>query len=176
MIWSVLRPWRKWKKEDSSRFDFTNVMTELDVKSLADKRIPKNTLKNMKWSTNISRNNFFSKKFKGEEGALSLLPTTPLEEMAPEELNEVVPLFISECRKQNGERYPGNSLWQLVVNLQAYIRMKEQYFSLLGDVQFKPIADSLDVHMKQASLEGLGHKVQADTVSVDVEKKGKMEF
>lgn len=61
--------------------------------------------------------------------------------------------------------YPATSIWQLCVNIQAYLRMKGRHVSLLKDVNHKPIQDALDVAIEHSSQMAVYYEKQADTIS-----------
>lgn len=91
--------------------------------------------------------------------------------MTSEEYNVVLPRFITEARKRNGDRYAAKTLWQLMVNIRSFVRMKDRAVSCIKDNLYKSVADALDVAMKQSSYIGETPTHQADTISSDIETR-----
>lgn len=148
-----------------------------EYQSLWLQRTSENTKKTIAWSVKLfehwrqSHNKFFAAKVPDDEFRKIYISMVPLEMMDDITYNTVISRFISECRKRTGENYPPNTLWQILVNLQGFIRSKGKTVSFLKDIKFKPIQDALDVMMKKASSTGLGRNIQADTISADVEEQ-----
>ena len=90
--------------------------------------------------------------------------------LTDDELNYVVPLFLTEVVKKDGSLYPAATLRQLVVALQKHLEIIGRSDKLLSDVKFKRIQDSLDVVMKRSAANGTGldHR-QATVISEDME-------
>lgn len=135
-------------------YRYGNPVTDNDIAALAECKIPETTKRNMMWALNafiswrVARNNMIVNRVGNEKVGEHLLPWTDIQNMSPDTLNSVIPRFVMEVRKRNGERYPGPSLWQLVVNLQGFIRMKGNGVNFLKDSLYTPIQNALDVEMK----------------------------
>ena len=81
-----------------------------------------------------------------------------LSTISNERLNELVPRFILEARKANGDPYPATSLKNYVSGLQRHLRILNPSFghsgSLLSGSEFKRIQTSLDNRFKQLTAAG----------------------
>ena len=88
-----------------------------------------------------------------------------------EDLCEVLSQFITEVRKEGGERYPGKTLHEIVSSLQKYFEMKGkqvQLFAVGG--QFDKLQKALDVEMKISTSNKLGlQRKQAQVISEEME-------
>ena len=106
-----------------------------------------------------------------EVQALHLIPEKAFEDFTVEEINYAMPRFIAEVRKQGSSLYPPNSLWQLVVGLQIYLRMKGRPVRFLNDDNFAQVKYSLDYHMKERCEKGLGvDKKRANIITYEMEE------
>ena len=161
------------QEKDDGIGRFAPLVSDDAVANLSEQRVPKNTRKVMNWSISafkawrVARNKQIIVIEKSEDNTV---PWKDLHAFTNDELNYFLPRFVMEVRKQNGERYPPNSLWQMVTALQAFMRMKGRHVSLVNDVSFKPIQDALDVEMKESQKAGLGRRKQADVLPGKVEE------
>ena len=56
--------------------------------------------------------------------------------MPVEDLNNVMSQFISEIRKESGERYPGKTLHELVSSLQKYYEIRGRSITFFAKCRF----------------------------------------
>jgi hypothetical protein len=81
--------------------------------------------------------------------------------------------FVMETRKENGEKYPPRTLFQLLSGLLRYMREKKNdAFNIFDekDPNFTPLKKVMDSHFKQLHSEGLGtNPSQSDVISKDNE-------
>ncbi|XP_070568245.1 zinc finger MYM-type protein 2-like [Ptychodera flava] len=140
---------------------------------MAIERIPKNTLNKNSWAVNTF--NFWQ----NERNKLALDPSfnisvihPKLEEMTKDELNFALSRFVSEIKKKDGNDYPGQSLYELVMIIQNHLSVMGKSCQFLNDPTFKQLKDTLDCIMKTRSAKGIGtEKRQAMVLSVDDENK-----
>ena len=64
--------------------------------------------------------------------------------------------FIVEIRKENGEQYPGSSLYDLLSGLSLYLQREKGFDEKLMSEVFKDIRNTLDNIMKERAMEGVG--------------------
>lgn len=153
-----------------------SLVTDDFVAALPKHNVPINTRKRQNWAAKTfyewrnSRNKFVSEN-QHKDISWQVLPDTPLEKMTTDDINNCCPKFILEARKQYGGAYPPDTLHQLFMGLQGKMRLKGNHFTLLHDVIFKPVREALDYRMKLSTEMGLGHKKQAQPISVSLEDK-----
>ena len=75
--------------------------------------------------------------------------------------------FVIEIVKMNGQEYPPQTLYQMVICIQIYLESEKLYWKLLdkGDPQFVNLYYTLDNIMKAHTAQGLGVKQSASVVS-----------
>ena len=82
------------------------------------------------------------------------------------ELNHYLSFFIVEVRNQKGGEYRPNTLYEIIISIQHYLRQKGNFVRFLDDEEFQGLRSVLDSKMKNLSKQGLGIKrVQADVIS-----------
>ena len=160
------------RKDNSSRDG--DLISDDEIESYGFLTVPENTRKNGSWANGAcsawvkERSNKVKAK---PVQALHLIPEKAFEDFTVEEINYAMPRFIAEVRKQGGSFYPPNSLWQLVVGLQIYLRMKGRPVRFLNDDNFVQVKYSLDYHMKERREKGLCvYKKQADIITYKIEE------
>ncbi|XP_067668331.1 uncharacterized protein KIAA1958-like [Haliotis asinina] len=92
--------------------------------------------------------------------------------MGLDELAYFMSKFVLEVRKKDGLEYPPNSLFQIVMGIQSYIKTvsKVNVEFLQSDV-FEEFRQVLDGEMKRLTRNGLGQCVKkAEAISVDEEE------
>ena len=76
--------------------------------------------------------------------------------ISKEKLSDALRFFFHEVRKQNGDRYPGETLRQLFFGIQRYIRFERRLdWQLMTDPLFLDCRDALDTAMKIYTSKGL---------------------
>ena len=65
------------------------------------------------------------------------------------DLNEALSLFIKEARKQDGDRYPGKTLCELVTSIQKYLELNGINIKLLKASEFKLLNFALTMRCKR---------------------------
>lgn len=81
--------------------------------------------------------------------------------------------FISEVRKQNGEYYPSDTLYELIISLQIYLHMHKRYLKFLEDLFFLSLRNCLDNRMKFLASQGF-YCCRQKAEAIDVEDKEDM--
>ena len=97
-----------------------------------------------------------------------------LEELSIQVLQDLLPKFVLETRRQDSTPYPPNTLVQLVAGLQRHLRESGRPgMSILNekDPTFARAHIALDARMKQLTKEGVGcTRKQAQPLSVEQEE------
>ena len=63
--------------------------------------------------------------------------------------------FIVEIRKENGEPYPGSSLYDLLSGLSLFLQCEKEFEKLMSEA-FTEIHNTLDHVMKERAMAGVG--------------------
>ena len=91
--------------------------------------------------------------------------------MTVDQLNYCLSRFILEVKKQNGEEYPSETLYEMIVSIQLYLAMNGTKLKLLSDDKFSPIRNVLDNKMKENAAAGYHRKNRkAEVISQDDEE------
>ena len=78
--------------------------------------------------------------------------------------------FILEVRKKNGDIYPAETLYELVICLQMFLNCKGRSVKFIDDPEYIEVRHCLDNRMKELSREGnIQQRKKADIISVDDE-------
>ena len=93
-------------------------------------------------------------------------PVPQLEGMTEKMIEFWFKRFVVEIRKKDGKCYPPDTLYQLVVSLQRYLREKGNFIDIFQEVRFADVKVTLDAEMKRLGSEGAGSvKKQADAIT-----------
>ena len=116
------------------------------------------TYKKLNWAKNLfdewlNDRNEHARECK--ESNISVI-AVPLEEMTKDELNYSISRFIVEIRKKNGDEYPGETLYELVLAVQQYLQNLGHNHKFLLDEWYSQIRNTLDNAMKQRAAAGIG--------------------
>jgi hypothetical protein len=79
--------------------------------------------------------------------------------------------FITEIKKQDGNDYPGQSLYELVIMLQFQLEKKKMYWKLFDDPEFVDLRHTVDYVMRQRSQRGLGKKEQSLPATITIQNR-----
>lgn len=91
--------------------------------------------------------------------------------MTKDELCFSLTRFVLEAKKQNGDPYPAETLYEIVLAIQMYLSMHGRDMKFLNDVEFTVLKNTLDTRMKE--LTSQGHRVrrrQAEVITEDEEE------
>ncbi|CAG2234520.1 unnamed protein product [Mytilus edulis] len=90
--------------------------------------------------------------------------------MTNDQLNTVLGYFITEVRNKKGLEYYPNTLYELIICIQRFLRQNDRSISILDDRDFSALRSVLDSKMKELSRNGIGLKTKkADVISADQE-------
>ena len=92
--------------------------------------------------------------------------------ISDEGLVYVVTRFILEVKKQNGNDYPAETLYELVICLQLFMFIQGHKVKFLDDDNFIEVQNCLDNRMKELSRDGIVHqKNQAVPITLEQENE-----
>ena len=79
--------------------------------------------------------------------------------------------FIVEIRKENGDQYPGSSLYDLLSGLSLFLQHEKGFDEKIMSDTFKEICNTLDHVMKERAMEGVGaNRPECESVSHEHEE------
>ena len=88
-------------------------------------------------------------------------------DMADWELAYALQCFILEVRKKNGDNYPAETLYELVVSLQMFVNAHGRNIKFLDDSEYIEVRDCLDNRMKELSkVRNVQPHKKADIITV----------
>lgn len=78
--------------------------------------------------------------------------------------------FVLEVRKQTGENYPSQTLYEIIVSLQLYMNLFGREWKFLDDPAFLRLRNTLDNRMKDLAKVGcVAPRVQAEEIGIEKE-------
>ena len=91
--------------------------------------------------------------------------------LSDDELNRVIPLFLTEVVKKDGSQFPPTSLRAIVLSLQKYLEVNDgRIVRFLSDKKFRAIQDALESVVKRAASMGLAAEPrQGDIITEQME-------
>lgn len=91
--------------------------------------------------------------------------------MTKDELCYTLSRFVCEAKKQNGEDYPGDTLYELIISIQLSLEVDcGRQYKFLNDKAFSQLKNTLDSTMKERAASGLSLKRrQAEVISIEEE-------
>lgn len=91
--------------------------------------------------------------------------------MTDEELNSILCRFICEVRKKNNDDYLSETLYDLVLSLQLYLKHQGRKVRFLDDESFEDLRNTLDNRMKELAAQGKrARRESAEIITVDQEE------
>ncbi|CAC5399500.1 unnamed protein product [Mytilus coruscus] len=86
------------------------------------------------------------------------------------QLNTVLGYFITEVRNKKGLDYYPNTLYELIICIQRFLRQNEKSISILDERDFSALRSVLDSRMKELSRNGIFlNTKKADVINADQE-------
>ena len=93
-------------------------------------------------------------------------------EMTTDELCYSLTRFVLEVRKPDGQNYPSQTLYEMIISIQAYLATQGIELKLLKDERFLPLRNTLDTRMKELSEQGItAPRRQAEVITYEEEEK-----
>lgn len=143
---------------------FEQLGEALSLESMQKEATPPSTQQKARWAYNV-----FLKW--SEWKTLQKANVTLLSEMGDEEIDQTLALFVREVRKEDGSRYPGRSLNEIVLSLQKYLELNGKIVRLL-DPKMSLLRAALNLEMQKSTKAGIGMITkQAEPISKEDEEK-----
>lgn len=98
--------------------------------------------------------------------------TGELLDMSNVQLKNILCRFILEVRKKNGDFYPSDTLYELMISLQIYFHMHKRYLKFLDDDDFMELAQVLNNRMKHLASKGYScPREKAEAIEINEEEE-----
>ncbi len=136
---------------------FPKPSTEESLSDFTKKKYAPSTRKKALWARCIFEqwNYIHNFKIKQEGTNLEKLITGSLLTMDIPQLCEVLSYFILEIRKQSGEDYPHETLYEIVMSIQHFMYINGRNINLLDHLRMIQMHNTLDNQMKELSKNGV---------------------
>ena len=151
---------------ETSRFALP--ISDKEMEDIKKSAKPSNTIRRNKWALNVF--------YKWKENRTPLenekdLPQIDIIHWTQENLNYWIAKFIMECRKEDGSRYPRNSLVSLIAGLQQSLRENGHTIDFFKNDNFGHLRSCLDAAMKISTQNNIGvHVNQSEVISQSEEE------
>ncbi|XP_033758042.1 uncharacterized protein LOC117340389 [Pecten maximus] len=124
-----------------------------------------------KWAVNLFNNLVDSRRTYADRQDIRHVQGDWLS-MGPETLEYSLGAFIFEIRKENGDEYQGNTLYEIIVAIQHFLRENGKFVTMLDVAEFEGMQCKHDKKMKDLAAKGVGIDKQLSHVFfVDDEDK-----
>ncbi|XP_067054073.1 uncharacterized protein [Acropora muricata] len=94
-----------------------------------------------------------------------------IDEMSDEDLDFFLGRFVAEVRKEDGQEYPGKTIYEMICSLQCYLRFQRKGPLFLIDkkgCKFRNLNSALNFVLKERAGEGIGSITsQAEVITPD---------
>jgi integrase len=92
--------------------------------------------------------------------------------MTKDELCFCLTRFVLEAKKQNGQEYPAETLYEIIISIQLYMSLNGREIKFLNDPEFVVLKNTLDSKMKDLTSQGCrSRRRQAQIISDAEEEK-----
>ena len=135
---------------------FKDPLKHNDLSKLKKKTFSEQTMKKIGWACKLYTvwRNYCNETHPdlitldlSDEGSVSVLSIV-----------DALPKFITEVIKQNGEEYPGKTLYEMIICLQFHFETLGYMYKLLDDDRFVEVKYTLDNTMKDRTSNGIIRK------------------
>ncbi len=154
------------KEEKATRFK--PVTSDCELQDLAGKTFARSTDRKISWAVNLFRMWRQNRIDEGTgEGEISWCDVDS-PDLDPEVLAHVLPTFINEIKRADGEDYPPNTVYSIIVMIQLFFEKKGKTWKLLDGKIFNSVRNTVDNIMKRRSMARIAQKVKrSEPISID---------
>lgn len=93
-------------------------------------------------------------------------------DMTKDEICFCLSRFVLEVKKENGEPYPSETVYEMLISIQLYFDMHGREMKFFSDPEFITLRNIVDTHMKQLASNGYkARRRQAEVIEQDEEEK-----
>ncbi|ESO87370.1 hypothetical protein LOTGIDRAFT_66203, partial [Lottia gigantea] len=91
--------------------------------------------------------------------------------LSSQELNEALSFFIAEVRKESGDNYKPNTLYEIIISIQHYLRQNGRLIAFMDDQEYQGLRSVLNSKMKELSRLGLGiNTKKSEVITIEQEE------
>ncbi|ESO91763.1 hypothetical protein LOTGIDRAFT_163121 [Lottia gigantea] len=91
--------------------------------------------------------------------------------LSSQELNEALSFFIAEVRKESGDNYKPNTLYEIIISIQDYLRQNGRLIAYMDDQEYQGSRSVLNSKMKELSRLGLGiNTKKSEVITIEQEE------
>ena len=153
-------------RQEAEESRFGSPLAAKDLEKIVKNAKCKNTENKARWAVGV-----FCKWQEARSKCEQILSKKSLIAMTNKELSESLSYFIVEVRNEAGGEYRPNTIYELIISIQYYMRKNGKSVNILEDEVFAKMRSVLDAKMKQLSRQGLGiEKNQADVITTEQEE------
>ncbi len=166
----------KSKSVDSGNKDklsrFKGATSKEELRNLAGKSFAKSTDRKISWAVNLFRMWRQNRIDEGTgEGEISWCDVN-WPDLDPEVLAHVLPTFINKIKRADGQDYPPNTVYSIIVMMQLFFEKKGQTWKLLDGKLFNSVRNTVDNIMKRRSMARIAQKVKcSEPISITDEEE-----
>ena len=166
----------KSKCSDNSSMDkpsrFKSATSKEELRTLAGKSFAKSTDRKISWAVNLFRMWRQNRIDEGTgEGKISWCDVDK-PDLDPEVLAHVLPTFINEIKRTDGQDYPPNTVYSIIVMMQLFFEKKGKTWKLLDGKLFNSVKNTVDNIMKRRSMARIAQKVKhSEPISITDEEE-----
>ncbi len=151
---------------------FKPATSDSELQDLAGKKFAKSTDCKISWAVNLFRMWRQNRIDEGTgEGEISWCDVDS-PDLNPEVLAHVLPTFINEIKHADGEDYPLNTVYSIIVMMQLFFEKKGKTWKLLDGKLFNSVRNTIDNIMKRRSMARIAQKVKrSEPISITDEEE-----
>ncbi len=139
---------------------FKTATSKQDLQDLAGKSFARSTDRKINWAVNLFRMWCQNRIDEGTgEGKISWY-NIDHDDLDPEVLAHVLPTFINEIKRMDGQDYPPNTVYSIIVMIQLFLEKKGRTWKLLDGPMFNSVRNMVDNIMKHWSMARIAQKVK----------------
>ena len=149
---------------------FKTPLQEADLNKMVKDSLSSKTLSKSKWAVNVF------KQWQEERKKQAALDNSirsfegDIITMTNDVLNEALGYFVAEVTNKDGNEYRPNTIYELIISIQHFLRNNGRFVRFLDDAEFQSMRQILDAKMKNPSRQGIGaNKRQADVITEEQE-------
>ncbi len=145
---------------------------DIDIEKLSSKSFAPATEKKILWATKLYMEWRESHLSVDQEKGDIFKANLNAVDIDPEALCQALYCFLNEVRRVDGEEYPGNTLYTLVIMLQLFFEKQGKDWKLLEGKIFHPVRNTLDNLMKVRALSRISKAANSsDPITQDEEDR-----
>lgn len=155
------------KSDEKGGQRFAEPISDVERENISKSRFARKTESKSRWAVNLFNSWLENRQDNyGNRNDIKKIQSDLLT-MDHETLNYSLGAFITEVRKENRQEYRGNTLYEIIIAIQHYLRENERYVTLMDDTEFEGMRKMLDKKMKDLASSGIGiERRQSEVITV----------